>query len=104
MPTVHRMRLTPRDHVVLGELADVTVLNTDIIHRRHFCDDVTGKSCLRRLRYFTASRLVIPVTVTACFGPRSARQTVYRLSATGADVIAQKTGRPVRWMRTDPKA
>lgn len=103
MPTTHALRLTPRDWQFLGELAETTVLSADQIRRRQFPDDTTGKSCLRRLRYLTAARLVTPVAVTACFGPKSDRHTIYRLSPFGADVLARRSGSSVRTLRTDPK-
>jgi hypothetical protein len=104
MPTKHQVRLVPRDHAILGELAAVGVLSVEQIHHRHFPDDVTGKSCLRRLRYFEGARLVVAVPVTACFGSRAKRQTIYRLTSVGADVVAQRTGTAARYLRTDPKA
>ena len=94
MPVTHAVRLTERDLALLADLGTVTVLSFDAILRRHFAQDRTGKSCQRRMRYLTAAKLVAPVAITACFGPASGRHTVYRLTLTGADLLAQRTGRP----------
>jgi hypothetical protein len=89
MPTKHQLRLVARDHAILGDLAAVGVLSVEIIHDRHFADDGTGKSCLRRMRYFEEARLVVAVPITACFGSRSKRQTVYMLAVNDTSTISR---------------
>src|SRR5437868_4683031 len=103
MPTTPTLRVTNRDSSLLADLGEVTVLSFDVIRRRHYSADQTGKSCLRRLRYLTAAKLIMPVAITAHFGTASDRHTVYRLTVIGADFLAQRTGRAVRVLRTDPK-
>jgi hypothetical protein len=103
MPTPHHLRLTERDGQLLADLGEVTVLSFEVIRRRYFPDDATGKSCQRRLRYLTAAKLITPVAITACFGRAADRHRVYRLTQTGADCIAQRIGQAVRVLRTDPK-
>ncbi|HEX3151197.1 MAG TPA: replication-relaxation family protein [Gemmataceae bacterium] len=96
--------MTNRDLAFLTELGEVTVLSVDVIHRRYFAADRTGKSCRRRLHYLTAAKFVTPVAITAHIGPRTDHHTVYRLTSTGADWLTQRTGQIVRVLKTDPKA
>jgi hypothetical protein len=95
MPATKDLRLTSRDMDLLADLGVVTVLSFDVIRRRYFPADRTGKSCQRRL--------LAPIAITACFGPVADRHTVFRLTQMGADLLAQRTGRAVRLLRTDPK-
>src|SRR5438034_153855 len=100
---VKSIRMTQRDRQLLADLGLVTVLSTADIWRRHFAEDKSGKSCLRRLRFLSDNRLVMPIPITACFGTKNAFQTVYRLTPQGADWLARHTGRSVRFLRSDPR-
>ncbi len=97
------IRMTQRDRQLLADLGLVTVLSSADIWKRHFQEDTTGKSCLRRLRFLTENHLVLPVSITACFGTKNALQTVYRLTPRGADWLARDLGRSVRCLHTDPR-
>ena len=103
MPATHDLRLTSRDLQFLADLGEVTVLSGGVIHSRYFAADTTGKSCHRRLRYLSQAGLVTPVAITACFGPMSEKQRVYRLTQRGVDFLGQRSGATIRFLRTDPK-
>jgi hypothetical protein len=103
MSTTHSLRLTARDWQFLANLGEVTVLSFEVIRRRYFASDATGKSCQRRLRYLSEAKLVAPVAVTACFGNAADRHRVYRLTQAGADLLGRRTGWPARVLRTDPR-
>lgn len=106
MPRRKGLDPTKRDKDYLSDLGEVVVMSTEMIYRRHYAKtDTTGKGCLRRLAQIEAHDLTKAVSITACFGARSAMHTIHRLTPTGADFLAFHTGTPPpRMLRTDPKA
>lgn len=99
-----RVRPQPRDHRFLQELALVTLMDTQTIHRRYFSEDKTGKACLRRLRYLRDEDLIRSVEITAAFGRSNSMRTMHRLAPKGAQYLAALGLDSPRLLRTDPKA
>jgi len=98
------VQLQARDLVILAELGEVALLDTETIHRRHFAEDASGQACRRRLRLLAGHGLTQTLQIAVTTTTRSGRlPTIHRLTAAGADVVAQETGHhPHRIARSDP--
>lgn len=98
------VRLQRRDLTILTELGEVALLDTETIHRRHFQDDASGQACRRRLSLFAAHGLTQTLQIGVTTTQRPGRlPTIHRLTAAGAEVVAQETGfHPQRIARSDP--
>lgn len=103
-PKLPGMRLQTRDLAILSELGEVALLDTETIHRRYFADDATGQACRRRLRLLAAHGLTQTLQIGVTTTHRTGRlPTIHRLTAIGADVVAQETGHHSRRIaRSDP--
>src|ERR1051325_9850289 len=88
--TIKTMQLNDRDLAILDDLTEVGIVDTDIIRRRHFPRDTSGKACLRRLRLFAAHDLLAVLPITVSVGPSTAGRPLrlFRLAERGAEVFA----------------
>ena len=59
--TMRAIHLQQRDLGLLGELGEVALMDTAMIHERHFPRDRTGEACLRRLRLYVHHELTRPI-------------------------------------------
>lgn len=99
------VQLQDRDVGLLAELAQVGVLDTDLIHRRHF-SAVTRRRCQQRLQELQEQRLTGSVALTVWYGKHGGGRvpTIYYLTERGADAIESIVGcHPPRILRSDPK-
>lgn len=98
------IHLQPRDLTLLTELGEVSLLDTDTIHRRHFAQDTSMRACRRRLRLYSAHGLTQALHIGIVRTDRPGRiPTVHRLTPEGAELVETETGvRPPRPARSDP--
>jgi hypothetical protein len=92
--------LTPRDLALLVELGEMGLMTAAMLTLRHFSGftdtDSAQRSFRRRMKRFLAHRIVSLECVPAAAGGNRILQ-VYRLTQTGADLVAELTGtRPTR--------
>jgi len=99
------LQLQDRDVALLSELGQVGLLDTDLIHRRHFAA-VTRRRCQQRLQEIQKQGLTHSVALTVWYGKRGGGHvpTIHCLTERGADAIESIAGaRPQRVLRSDPK-
>lgn len=99
------VQLQDRDVSLLTELGHVGLLDTDLIHRRHF-SPVSRRRCQQRLQQLQAEGLTRSVALTVWYGkPGGGRiPTIHCLTERGAAAIESIAGcRPRRFLRSDPR-
>ena len=102
--TTSQIILQSRDLAVLTSLGEHGLLDTDMIHARHFAS-VSRRRCLQRLAGYQQQGLTRTVHMNVWNGACSQKApVVYLLSERGAEVLETHTGsRPKRVSRSDPK-
>jgi hypothetical protein len=99
------VQLQDRDIGVLTEIGQVGLLDTDLIHKRHFAT-VSRRRVQQRLQVIQRQGLTHSVALTVWYGQRGGGQvpTIHCLTERGADAIESIAGvRPRRVLRSDPK-
>ncbi|HUY90314.1 MAG TPA: replication-relaxation family protein [Pirellulales bacterium] len=99
------MHLQDRDVALLAEIGQVGLLDTNLIHRRHF-RAVSRRRCQQRLQEIQRHGLTHSVALTVWYGRSGGGQvpTIHCLTERGADAIESIAGiRPQRVLRSDPK-
>jgi hypothetical protein len=99
------LRVNTRDVAFLAELGEVGVVDTPMVHSRHFPLDKTGQACRRRLRLYLAHDLILssphPLSFSSLRGGRP--RAIHRLAPLGAEAVLQATGAlPPRIARSEP--
>lgn len=105
------IHLQPRDLAVLADIGDYGMLDTQMIHLRHFPEDQTGRACERRLKKLADEGLTKKVNLGVsrqAATPSSATwhriPAMHFLTPAGAEVLEASGARPaLRVMRSDPK-
>lgn len=100
------MQLQDRDLLLLTELAEVVVMDTETVHRRFFPEDRSNRACRRRLRLLAAHGLTraIPMTVYYANQRGGKLPTIHCLAERGAELLSERTGaKPHRILRCDPR-
>ena len=100
MPRRKGLCPTERDLRMASDLGEALVMDVPLFHR-HFPADMTGDSCLRRLRKMVDAKLIAQVIPELT----SARNAIFRLTDHGAAWLAYHTGSPPRrLLHAEPKA
>lgn len=100
-----RLILQSRDLGLLAELGEQGLLDTDMLHARHF-PGLSRRRCLQRLAAYRGEGLtrMIPLSMWSRSGAHRAIPTIHTLTERGGDALADLTGvRPRRVSRGDPQ-
>lgn len=112
------LHLQPRDIAILTELGEYGILDTAVIHRRHWPADATIRACQQRLKILSDAGLIKRASLIVAYqaGKTTAKKsgaslvggsipTAFWLTQHGADLLERETGhRPRRVSRSDPAA
>lgn len=99
------IQLQDRDVRLFDELAKLGLLDTELVHRRHFAD-VTRRRCQQRLRQHQQQGLTRCVALNVWYGHRGGGHipTIHCLTERGAEAVDRISGSmPRRFSRSDPK-
>jgi hypothetical protein len=98
------VHLQERDLQFLLAVGELGMLDTDMIHHRHFTN-VTLRRCQQRLAQLEGQGLTRSVGLTVWYGNGSGRlPRIHCLTEKGASVVASITGdEPKRVLRSDPR-
>jgi hypothetical protein len=99
-----QLQLQERDVQALAEIGEVGLLDTPLVHERHYAN-VTLRRCQQRMREVEACGLTHAVHLNVWFGQRGGGPipTIHCLTERGAAAVESITGqRPRRVMRSDP--
>ncbi len=97
MPT--GIRYQERDKLLLAELGELGLLDTDTIRQRHFPQDNSGRACPKKLAQYESVGLV----QSAAIQLQNKDTKVWMLTPHGAGEVARLTGHePSRPGRADP--
>lgn len=99
------LHLQQRDIALFSELSRLGLLDTTLIHKRHFID-VSRRRCQQRLRQYLELGLIRSVALTVWYADRDGGRipTIHCLTERGAGVLRQSTGEASpRFLRSDPR-